>query len=634
MNFHLLLLCVWSYLQYNPTEKNLDAIYRVFNDKSTIIADTKTANSILDDDTFQVPKPTKFPFIVYFHRFHFPAVITSDFEFKYYCYFDPKQKRTEHLQTLFEHKMSEIDGIVVKDSKYIIYKYISPAHQSLLLFQVLQTYSSGNDPVNLLNIDFGEVFYKFKRFLFDYSIDVPYVFPVKISTRDLNNLHFLNIPVSVLNWHYNQLGANHFASLEFGEAIAKNRYPLSKFDSWDKRTFPYIIRILDVRAWEDRYSVATIVIESPKSIHYFARGEVYADQPLHWALDRFKAYFRNAMGYRKVMDAFKWSIHGHDLGNIKVSSELAHLLLTWRIIKDKSSEVKSVWKEMKNDEEFIQTGVSTIIEELENQIEIGKVKLVDAVHYDEHPLPPPPKDVELENLSAMELNNAREETKKERKVLATTQLVKSDILKNFQSYRAEIEEGILNWWSYYLIHEMSGHGHILSTWFARVLLEPLPNKRRNDLLRADDWDGKSYPLLIPIFVGEGGGNVGHWISCVALKPEDVVEIHYFDFKFNNREVYDLVRRNLLEYLILKLPNTKFQTQNDVKLAQTDENSCGVFTMYLMEIFTSHKMEMSPYYYIEALGKLNQALIDRKRQLYFEVFKDLHTTGRWYRTVNK
>ena len=101
---------------------------------------------------------------------------------------------------------------------------------------------------------------------------------------------------------------------------------------------------------------------------------------------------------------------------------------------------------------------------------------------------------------------------------------------------------------------------------------------------ADDWNGKDFPFIIPVFIGTGGNVVGHWVSYVVVKTdEDKLTIYIFDY-FTPSIKRKQFGENLTNYVTKKTGIHNIIIKQFSKKFQFDRVNCGIFLMFTMEAF--------------------------------------------------
>ena len=207
-----------------------------------------------------------------------------------------------------------------------------------------------------------------------------------------------------------------------------------------------------------------------------------------------------------------------------------------------------------------------------------------------------------------------------------------------------LQDVVFHWYFYHLYKvEVNRAGHVMSTDFGKYLvLYSDFNENSEYYLRkvnckvimdsnkemygADDWSGDKYPLTIPIFLGHGGDLTGHWMTIVVGKENDVFTIYYFDFDSSSfhlgvvKKVQEFlrVRTGFKDYIAFRHFNNP---------SQTDFYSCGMFTLYLMDIFSRSDISDPSVFHatvlrLSTLG--NEPVRDARISVYNLLLSDLES----------
>ena len=143
---------------------------------------------------------------------------------------------------------------------------------------------------------------------------------------------------------------------------------------------------------------------------------------------------------------------------------------------------------------------------------------------------------------------------------------------------------IINWNSDFLRRNLVNNFHIFSTGFGVEML----HKESLADFDYNDWDTKSYPLMIPVAAHN------HWFTIIVYKEKDsdIFQIYHYDFFYQYDAFYtemkDAVSRyltNMFPSLIIRMNHYKFNRKY-----QIEDYNCGTFSMFVMHNFAKFDAE--------------------------------------------
>ena len=204
-----------------------------------------------------------------------------------------------------------------------------------------------------------------------------------------------------------------------------------------------------------------------------------------------------------------------------------------------------------------------------------------------------------------------------------SRLVHPKLFEILDNPRYELEATAFDWYSYHLKILENAPAHIMSADFGHQILI-------NDGSGTDDWSGRQFPLIIPIHLGIAGKSVGHWTTAVVDNMSGKLQLYYFDYLMT--ALPDHVFQRLENYISRKLEIRKekpsffrrkktsvfdeifvFKNQH-----QRDSYSCGVFSLYTMQLFAFKGDVASLNYIFNQLNSMNRLSISDKRQEYLNL----------------
>ena len=208
----------------------------------------------------------------------------------------------------------------------------------------------------------------------------------------------------------------------------------------------------------------------------------------------------------------------------------------------------------------------------------------------------------------------------------------------------ELEGNTFDWYYYHLkMVEEKENMHIMASDFGHIMLEQNPGQNREDKYYSDDWNGLVFPLIIPIHFGKAGKSAGHWVTAVIDKFEDKMTMHYFDFyrsklpqhvveniedylnyKFEIEPIVPKQSKNWFASLFSKSEEVENPILSEIQVFrhqyQFDGYSCGVFSLFVMELYSSKVNQHSLGRIFDSLSHFKQNDIHEKRQQFADLLE--------------
>eukprot|EP00835_Amoeboradix_gromovi_P003788 NODE_264_length_12431_cov_0.389556.p1 type:complete len:695 gc:universal NODE_264_length_12431_cov_0.389556:7002-4918(-) len=509
-----------------------------------------------------------------------------------------------------------------------VYPLESEDYADLLFIAVIQQYINQKSAMQGNIFSRAVILKNFIDFKLRYELSPNYHFqhnlPLQTALDYIHGATSVAYQDDIAMWYYNRWNPDHFLNPDFGKYLAESRVirteDLANLGSnWSGSTYPVIVRIPN--------SGTIVFVKSGLFgiLYYFKTSLKNTNH-----IDIFKEFLKTRsivigkLTYSSTIDL----THLSHISETNLHLVISKFVLTsdillgaaakWdsfqRSIGDTLKEIRSEFAEfalkpLQADREFT-------IKELLNALNYGATSDL--------------KEIDLSLYPEGEHGAINRESKPE----CPGKIFTEALMSHLGNPQEQVESIAIDWWRYTLTF-LRGYdnGHICNLQFS-LAMTARDRNTRSWLVTENRWDGKTYPFIIPLFLGAGDPG-GHWITAVALPGDsNGLEVRMFDFLFhpdliNYKHTAESTGRYALWKQLAKLNLLEFfkhYNRDNVKItdhysnsAQKDITSCGVFTMYLMELFKKHSYKTFDEYKND-LDAIDFDHILKKRASYYEFYR--------------
>eukprot|EP00835_Amoeboradix_gromovi_P003684 NODE_253_length_12805_cov_0.273413.p2 type:complete len:626 gc:universal NODE_253_length_12805_cov_0.273413:9973-8096(-) len=425
--------------------------------------------------------------------------------------------------------------------------------------------------------------------------------------------------LSFLKWYYYRTGAARYAYIPLTNDLIDARYPRNQ-PEWDYKTFPLIFRI-EISNILSEKTFATVVVSSFKKIDVlFVGGDNsgYQNSMIDSYLNDFSYSFR--VRNMLKLDFGKVSItKSKILYSGSESSFKGSLLYLYFISELQNYRLESLLIEMQ----------STSIQ----QIDAFYKSLIESLNVDPNirMFSGVPRKSGIDDVCESTTDSGCNRETYSQSIIAEAEQIRrlrdrdTDFclmeknIAEFKDLSKLVDSCVLDSFAkMYSAKTDSGQrlGQVSSVFFGTALSgQTTPQHFQSNidaiLLAYDDWDGESFPFVIPMFLENN-----HWVTVVAVKHSDAVTVYYIDFYYG--PATNKLKTSIERFFHYKLQNFKINFESLSLNAQKDGVSCGVFVLAVMDIMTRNLEFDSKW---NKISNLSQRDIYKLRPEYAEELKE-------------